>query len=280
MRIGRNEDAMHLLERALELAPGFMPARYQLAVLLHRRNEPSQALAEVERLLAADPSNPGYRNLAAVILLARRRVRALEPPVCGAGEGLPGEPQGLAQLRPRAEDRGTTGRKRRRLPPFDHPGPRFRRGLLEPRQSQDIPLRHGRLRCHARRGRGSFRRRGESRPFLLRARQGPGGHRRLRGFLRALREGQCASPGAAPLRRRQEHRAHPAPAGGVLSRVLCRTRRQRQPGGKPDFHRRHAALRLDAAGADPVQPFGGRGHDRAARNDHAGPGTARARRFG
>jgi Tfp pilus assembly protein PilF len=67
MRIGRNDDAKRLLARALELAPGFMPARYQLAVLLHRRNECAEALAEVERLLAADARNPGYRNLAAVI---------------------------------------------------------------------------------------------------------------------------------------------------------------------------------------------------------------------
>ena len=68
MRVGRDEDAKSLLERALELAPGFEPARYQLAVLLHRRNEPAAALAEVERLLAIDARNPGYRNLAAVIL--------------------------------------------------------------------------------------------------------------------------------------------------------------------------------------------------------------------
>ena len=63
MRVGRDEDAKSLLERALELAPGFEPARYQLAVLLHRRNEPAAALAEVERLLAVDARNPGYRNL-------------------------------------------------------------------------------------------------------------------------------------------------------------------------------------------------------------------------
>jgi tetratricopeptide (TPR) repeat protein len=68
MRIGRDEDARHLLERALELDPGFQPARFQFAVLLHRRNEPAAALAEIERLLAEDPRNPGYRNLAAVIL--------------------------------------------------------------------------------------------------------------------------------------------------------------------------------------------------------------------
>ena len=59
MRIGRDEDAKNLLERALELAPGFMPARYQLAMLLHRRNDPSGALAEIEQLLATDPRNPG-----------------------------------------------------------------------------------------------------------------------------------------------------------------------------------------------------------------------------
>jgi tetratricopeptide (TPR) repeat protein len=68
MRIGRDEDAGKLLDRALELAPGFLPARYQRAVVLHRRNEPAEALAEIERLLAADPRNPAYRNLAAVIL--------------------------------------------------------------------------------------------------------------------------------------------------------------------------------------------------------------------
>ena len=68
MRIGRDGDAKNLLERALELAPGFKPARYQLAVLLHRENEAADALAEVERLLATEAHNPAYRNLAAVIL--------------------------------------------------------------------------------------------------------------------------------------------------------------------------------------------------------------------
>jgi Tfp pilus assembly protein PilF len=68
MRVGRDDDAKNLLERALELSPDFMPARFQLALLLHRRNEPARALTEIETLLAADPRNPGYRNLAAVIL--------------------------------------------------------------------------------------------------------------------------------------------------------------------------------------------------------------------
>jgi tetratricopeptide (TPR) repeat protein len=68
MRCSRFEDAQHLFERCLELAPAFAPARYGYAVLLHRRNDPARALAEVERLLAADSRNPAYRNLGAVIL--------------------------------------------------------------------------------------------------------------------------------------------------------------------------------------------------------------------
>ena len=68
MRIGHDEDAQNLLERALELAPQFTPARFQFAVVLHRRNESARALAEIERLLASDAGNPAYRNLAAVIL--------------------------------------------------------------------------------------------------------------------------------------------------------------------------------------------------------------------
>jgi hypothetical protein len=54
--------------RCLELAPTFAAARYNYAVLLHRLNKPSEALVEIERLLAVDPRNPAYRNLLAVML--------------------------------------------------------------------------------------------------------------------------------------------------------------------------------------------------------------------
>ena len=67
-RCGREDDSEKLLLRCLELAPAFAAARYNLAVLLHRRNDTSRALAEIERLLAADPKNPSYRNLYAVVL--------------------------------------------------------------------------------------------------------------------------------------------------------------------------------------------------------------------
>ncbi len=68
VRCGRNTDAEKLLLRCLELAPGFAAARYNYAVLLHRQNQSSEALVEIERLLAVDPDNPSYRNLCAVIL--------------------------------------------------------------------------------------------------------------------------------------------------------------------------------------------------------------------
>jgi tetratricopeptide (TPR) repeat protein len=67
-RIGRYGDSEVLLERALELAPSFMPARHNYAVVLHRQNKLVEALAQVDRLLAADARNPSYRNLKAAIL--------------------------------------------------------------------------------------------------------------------------------------------------------------------------------------------------------------------
>ena len=68
IRVGRNDDARKLLERCLELAPGFTAARHNYAVLLHRINDHAGALAQVLRLLQADSRNPSYRNLHAVIL--------------------------------------------------------------------------------------------------------------------------------------------------------------------------------------------------------------------
>ena len=68
VRCGHDEDAVNLLLRCLELAPSFAAARFNYAVLLHRRNDSSAAMAELELLLAAEPRNPSYRNLLAVAL--------------------------------------------------------------------------------------------------------------------------------------------------------------------------------------------------------------------
>lgn len=68
VRCGQDADAEKLLLRCLELAPSFAAARYNLAVVLHRRNDPNNALLEIEKALQADPQSPSYRNLCAVIL--------------------------------------------------------------------------------------------------------------------------------------------------------------------------------------------------------------------
>jgi cytochrome c-type biogenesis protein CcmH/NrfG len=68
IRIGRHEDAQHLLERCLELAPSFREARQNYALVLQRDNKPAQALAELDILLAHDPGNPAYRILKAASL--------------------------------------------------------------------------------------------------------------------------------------------------------------------------------------------------------------------
>ncbi len=67
-RIGRYRDAIALLERALELAPQFDPARYNLATALYRFGENGDALAQLDVLLAKHPRNSSYRNLAAAAL--------------------------------------------------------------------------------------------------------------------------------------------------------------------------------------------------------------------
>ncbi len=67
-RLGRQDDAEHLLERCLELAPGFHAARQNYALVLYRSNKPQAALAEIATLLAIEPRNPAYRNLKAIVL--------------------------------------------------------------------------------------------------------------------------------------------------------------------------------------------------------------------
>ncbi len=67
-RVGRNEQALALLERCLQLAPGFAMARHNYALVLDRCNRHEDALLEVDSLLAADPDNTGLQNLKAVVL--------------------------------------------------------------------------------------------------------------------------------------------------------------------------------------------------------------------
>ncbi|MFO1474919.1 MAG: tetratricopeptide repeat protein [Lysobacterales bacterium] len=67
-RLGRDDDALALLTRCMELAPGFHAARKNLAQVLNRGNRQAEALEQVEILLASDPAHPSHLNLKAVIL--------------------------------------------------------------------------------------------------------------------------------------------------------------------------------------------------------------------
>jgi predicted Zn-dependent protease len=77
-RLGRNDDARHRLERCLALAPGFDAARFNYALVLHRSNQPEQALAEIEALLCGNADHAGYLNLKAAVLC---RVGDYEPAI-------------------------------------------------------------------------------------------------------------------------------------------------------------------------------------------------------
>ena len=67
-RLGRLEDAEKLFARCLELAPGFVEARHQYAIVLQRESKATEALPHVEMLLQRDGRNPNYRALKAAIL--------------------------------------------------------------------------------------------------------------------------------------------------------------------------------------------------------------------
>lgn len=67
-RLGRYGDSENLLRRALELAPGFAPARANLATVLYRQNRPAEAIAELAQLETNDDANPAHQNLKAAAL--------------------------------------------------------------------------------------------------------------------------------------------------------------------------------------------------------------------
>ncbi len=67
-RVGRDQDAEILLERCLELSPGFHFARQNYAYILNRNNRFAKVLEQTDVLLRGDPRNMSYRNLKAVAL--------------------------------------------------------------------------------------------------------------------------------------------------------------------------------------------------------------------
>ena len=85
-------------------------------MVLNRQGKAAAALPQVERLLADEPRNPGYRNLKAAVL-ANLGDYAESIEVYEAVLGRISAPaQDLDELRTRVENRRPPGRQRRRLP--------------------------------------------------------------------------------------------------------------------------------------------------------------------
>ncbi len=64
-RIGRMKDAETLLRRAIELAPNFVPARSNLAIVLYRQNRAAEAIAELDAIALLDPEDVAHDSLKA-----------------------------------------------------------------------------------------------------------------------------------------------------------------------------------------------------------------------
>lgn len=71
VKLGQLVDAERLLERCLQLAPGFHLARHGYAVVLFRQHELERALEQVGILLKAEPNNPNYLILKGTILVRK-----------------------------------------------------------------------------------------------------------------------------------------------------------------------------------------------------------------
>ena len=72
-------EAKRLLRQALDLAPGYSAARYDLARLLLKQQKPVDILPLVERLLRLDPKNAVYRDLlASVFSMTGQHAQAVE----------------------------------------------------------------------------------------------------------------------------------------------------------------------------------------------------------
>jgi tetratricopeptide (TPR) repeat protein len=67
-RLGYHQQAADLLAQVLARTPDDNQVRFRLARALHHRRKSAEALAHLEVLLAAEPGNPAFKNLAATAL--------------------------------------------------------------------------------------------------------------------------------------------------------------------------------------------------------------------
>ena len=108
-------DAEALLQRAVAIAPGFVPSWRALIDVYREQDKFAEALRAVDGLLAKEPDNPNYLcERASVLTLSGRHADA----VAAFKKALAVAPKHAGSLGgpgPRAEDAGTNGRGDRRL---------------------------------------------------------------------------------------------------------------------------------------------------------------------
>ena len=158
-----------------------------------------------KRLLRVDPRNPGYRNLQGGRPLPHRRIRRGHRALRRAAREYPRSAKIWMSYGHALKTAGRQDRRHRRLSAQHRARAGLRRGVLEPGQPQDVPLRRRPTsqRC-ARSSRAPDLSAERPASFRFRAGQGAGGRGRLRRLVRALRERQRAAPRQMPLRRRRE----------------------------------------------------------------------------
>jgi len=109
MHTGRTGDARTSLEKALELAPGWVAARSKLAQLELLAGDPSRAEALYRELARDSPDNGHFANLGTALLLEGRVREALEA-YESAHELAPGEPITVLSMADCLELLGEEGR--------------------------------------------------------------------------------------------------------------------------------------------------------------------------
>ena len=136
-RIGRYRDAENLLRRAVEISPSFTMARANLALVLYRQNRASEAIEELNRVLAEDPDNPGHANLQAA---AFGRTGDFDEALSLYVEVLkkaPGQPRVWMSYGHMLKTVGKAGRRGRCLSSGNYPAARTGRSVVELGEPQD-----------------------------------------------------------------------------------------------------------------------------------------------
>ncbi len=198
------DDAELLLGAVLERVPDYSAARHDYASVLLERHKysrgPDRARQAAGRRSGESPNTVLWRATAVVGLGDHARAISLYEDLLR--EAPPRSPNAAELHLSIAHSLKTLGRQRDAIDEYraatrERAG--FRGRVLEPRQSQDLPLHGRRARAHARRGGCADDRPRRPLSPVFRARQGLRGPRRIRRVVALLRARQRAEARREPL---------------------------------------------------------------------------------